>query len=118
MLLRLLPLQFSNVVLTNCVERIIHNTQYADRELGVNLVRGEAIVMMGEVVRWRATLCEPCAGWSYLTRHSRARLQDPRKEAAMNKVMQKSKYEEVYAARELKFAALRAAGKRADELDA
>jgi hypothetical protein len=39
------------LVLTNCIERIIHNNQYADRDLGVNLVRGESVVMLGEVVR-------------------------------------------------------------------
>lgn len=39
--------QYSNIVLHQCVERVIHVPYYADEHLGTQILRGEHIVLMG-----------------------------------------------------------------------
>jgi U6 snRNA-associated Sm-like protein LSm1 len=41
--------QFANLVLERCIERIIVGEQFGDVELGVQLVRGENVVLLGEM---------------------------------------------------------------------
>ena len=43
--------QFSNVVLESAVERVVHSGRYADVPLGLYVIRGENIVLLGEIVR-------------------------------------------------------------------
>ena len=43
--------QFANIVLESAVERIIVGTSYADVPLGLYVIRGENVVLLGEVVR-------------------------------------------------------------------
>ena len=43
--------QFSNVVLEDAVERIIHEKRYADVPLGLYVIRGENVVLLGSIVR-------------------------------------------------------------------
>ena len=42
--------QFSNIVLTGCVERIVHGARFADQPIGVSLIRGDNIVLLAELV--------------------------------------------------------------------
>ncbi len=44
------PSQFSNIVLTGCVERIVHGARFADQPIGVSLIRGDNIVLLAELV--------------------------------------------------------------------
>ena len=41
--------QFANIVLQDAVERIIVGSSYSDIPLGIYIVRGENVVLMGEV---------------------------------------------------------------------
>jgi U6 snRNA-associated Sm-like protein LSm1 len=41
--------QFSNIVLEDTVERVVVDRAYADLPLGLYLVRGENVVLMGEL---------------------------------------------------------------------
>ncbi|KIJ45276.1 hypothetical protein M422DRAFT_30126 [Sphaerobolus stellatus SS14] len=41
--------QFANLVLEDTVERIYHGNQYAETRQGVFLIRGENVVLLGEV---------------------------------------------------------------------
>mmetsp|Transcript_8843 Transcript_8843/g.18900 ORF Transcript_8843/g.18900 Transcript_8843/m.18900 type:complete len:124 (+) Transcript_8843:99-470(+) len=41
--------QFANLVLEGAVERIIVGEQYGDIPLGVQLIRGENVVLLGEI---------------------------------------------------------------------
>ena len=41
--------QFANIVLENAVERMIVGTHYSDVPLGLYIVRGENVVLMGDV---------------------------------------------------------------------
>ena len=41
--------QFANLVLEGAVERIIVGQQYGDIPLGLNVVRGENVVLLGEL---------------------------------------------------------------------
>mmetsp|Transcript_11008 Transcript_11008/g.40360 ORF Transcript_11008/g.40360 Transcript_11008/m.40360 type:complete len:132 (-) Transcript_11008:53-448(-) len=41
--------QFSNLVLDECIERHIVDTQFADEPLGLYIVRGENLVLLGQV---------------------------------------------------------------------
>lgn len=41
--------QFSNVVLSNAVERVVEGRAYADLPLGLYLVRGENVILMGDL---------------------------------------------------------------------
>nr|XP_018260107.1 U6 snRNA-associated Sm-like protein LSm1 [Kwoniella dejecticola CBS 10117]OBR82265.1 U6 snRNA-associated Sm-like protein LSm1 [Kwoniella dejecticola CBS 10117] len=41
--------QFANFLLESCIERIHHKFDYADRDIGVLLVRGENVVALGEI---------------------------------------------------------------------
>ena len=41
--------QFANIVLENAVERMIVGTHYSDVPLGFYIVRGENVVLMGDV---------------------------------------------------------------------
>eukprot|EP00877_Chromochloris_zofingiensis_P001137 jgi/Chrzof1/11023/Cz05g20220.t1 len=41
--------QFANLVLEEAVERIFVGTQYSDIPLGIHLIRGENLVLMGEL---------------------------------------------------------------------
>jgi U6 snRNA-associated Sm-like protein LSm1 len=43
--------QFANVVLEEAVERIIYEKQFADVPLGLYVIRGENVVLLGEMVR-------------------------------------------------------------------
>jgi hypothetical protein len=45
--------QFSNIVLENAHERKVVGTKYADIPFGMFLVRGESIVLMGDLVHTR-----------------------------------------------------------------
>ena len=47
--------QFANIVLENAVERIIVGQSYSDIPLGLYIVRGENVVLMGEVDEVRET---------------------------------------------------------------
>ena len=46
--------QFANVVLEEAVERIVVDKRYADVPLGLYVIRGENVVLLGEIVRARA----------------------------------------------------------------
>lgn len=46
--------QFANLVLEHAVERIIVGDQYGDIPLGLNVVRGENVVLLGEIDESRA----------------------------------------------------------------
>mmetsp|Transcript_3560 Transcript_3560/g.6490 ORF Transcript_3560/g.6490 Transcript_3560/m.6490 type:complete len:135 (-) Transcript_3560:199-603(-) len=46
--------QFANLVLERAVERIIVGDQYGDIPLGLNVVRGENVVLLGEIDESRA----------------------------------------------------------------
>ncbi len=41
--------QFSNIVLEECVERVVVDSSYADVPLGLYVVRGENVVLMGDL---------------------------------------------------------------------
>ncbi|PAV22408.1 Sm-like ribonucleo [Pyrrhoderma noxium] len=41
--------QFANLVLEDTVERIYHGSTFAERKVGVFLIRGENVVLLGEV---------------------------------------------------------------------
>lgn len=43
--------QFANIVLESAVERIVVGSRYADVPLGLYVIRGENVVLLGEVVR-------------------------------------------------------------------
>lgn len=47
--------QFANIVLENAFERIIVGSSYSDIPLGLYIVRGENVVLMGEVDESRET---------------------------------------------------------------
>ena len=47
--------QFANIVLEGAVERIIAGSSYSDIPLGLYIVRGENVVLMGEVDEARET---------------------------------------------------------------
>lgn len=47
--------QFANIVLESAVERIIVGQSYSDIPLGLYIVRGENVVLMGEVDEVRET---------------------------------------------------------------
>jgi U6 snRNA-associated Sm-like protein LSm1 len=47
--------QFANIVLESAVERIIVGSSYSDIPLGLYIVRGENVVLMGEVDEGRET---------------------------------------------------------------
>jgi len=47
--------QFANIVLESAVERIIVGASYSDIPLGLYIVRGENVVLMGEVDEARET---------------------------------------------------------------
>lgn len=66
--------QFGNLVLSRTVERIIVNTLYADKSVGTFILRGENIVLLGEI-----DPAKEAAGG--LTEVSEAEIQKARKEA-------------------------------------
>lgn len=41
--------QFANIVLENAVERVIVDTRFADVPLGLYVIRGENVVLLGEM---------------------------------------------------------------------
>jgi len=41
--------QFANLVLEDTIERIYHGSTYADMRVGVFLIRGENVVLLGEI---------------------------------------------------------------------
>lgn len=47
--------QFANIVLESAVERIIVGSSYSDIPLGLYIVRGENVVLLGEVDEGRET---------------------------------------------------------------
>lgn len=40
----------ANFLLESCVERLHYKLEYADKDIGVLLVRGENVVALGEIV--------------------------------------------------------------------
>ena len=42
----------ANLVLEDTVERIYHQDVYAERKNGLFLIRGENVVLLGEIVRY------------------------------------------------------------------
>ena len=66
--------QFGNLVLSHTVERIIVNTLYADKPVGTFILRGENIVLLGEI-----DSAKEAAGG--LKQVSEAEIQKARKEA-------------------------------------
>ena len=48
--------QFGNLTLDDTVERLYIDLEYAEDHLGVFLVRGENVVLVGEIVRMRLPL--------------------------------------------------------------
>jgi len=40
--------QYFNIVLEDAVERVMHENVYADKELGVQVIRGDSVSLMGE----------------------------------------------------------------------
>lgn len=51
----------ANLVLEDTYERIYHGTDFAERWIGVFVVRGENVVLLGEIVRrWIPFLRIPC----------------------------------------------------------
>lgn len=55
--LRLAP---ANLVLEDTIERIYHGAIYGDIHRGVFLIRGENVVLVGEVVRIEPSLMSGC----------------------------------------------------------
>ena len=43
--------QFANIVLEQAVERIIVGKKFADVQLGLYVIRGENVVLLGQIVR-------------------------------------------------------------------
>ncbi|WVN87442.1 uncharacterized protein L203_102623 [Cryptococcus depauperatus CBS 7841] len=41
--------QFANFLLESCIERLHYKLEYADKDIGVLLVRGENVVALGEI---------------------------------------------------------------------
>ncbi|WVF68354.1 hypothetical protein IAT40_003119 [Kwoniella sp. CBS 6097] len=41
--------QFANFLLESCIERIHHRFEYADKDIGILLIRGENVVALGEI---------------------------------------------------------------------
>ncbi|WVQ77568.1 hypothetical protein IAR50_007256 [Cryptococcus sp. DSM 104548] len=41
--------QFANFLLESCVERLHYKLEYADRDIGILLIRGENVVALGEI---------------------------------------------------------------------
>ena len=41
--------QFSNIVLEECVERVVVDSSYADVPLGLYVIRGENVVLLGDL---------------------------------------------------------------------
>ncbi|KAJ7225475.1 hypothetical protein GGX14DRAFT_489494, partial [Mycena pura] len=50
--------QFANLVLEDTVERIYHANAFAENWHGLFLIRGENVVLLGEIARLAATLCD------------------------------------------------------------
>ena len=48
--------QFANLVLEAAVERVVVGTQFADTPLGLYVVRGENVVLLGEIDELRCVL--------------------------------------------------------------
>lgn len=47
--------QFGNLVLEDTIERLYVDLEYAEENLGVFMVRGENVVLVGEIVSIRIT---------------------------------------------------------------
>lgn len=69
--------QFANLILEKAKERIIVGTQYAEVSLGVELIRGENVVLFGEVDEAK----EPPAGLQLVTEAEIKMAQKAEKEA-------------------------------------
>jgi len=63
--------QFANVVLEEAIERIIVDKRFADVPLGLYVIRGENVVLIGQIVR--AATLQPMRAPS----HARSRAPDP-----------------------------------------
>jgi U6 snRNA-associated Sm-like protein LSm1 len=50
--------QFANVVLERAIERIIVGELYCDLPLGLYIIRGENVVLIGELVSTEQPLCQ------------------------------------------------------------
>jgi small nuclear ribonucleoprotein (snRNP)-like protein len=44
--------QFANVVLEHAFERVIVGKKFSDVPLGLYVIRGENVVLLGQLVRW------------------------------------------------------------------
>ena len=51
--------QFANVVLEEAVERVVVGKRYADVPLGLYVIRGENVVLLGQMVRAPPNLPRP-----------------------------------------------------------
>jgi U6 snRNA-associated Sm-like protein LSm1 len=54
--------QYSTIVLSNCVERHIVGTCYCDEPIGLHIIRGETIVLLGQV---KSIKMQPVNGVTY-----------------------------------------------------
>ena len=52
--------QFSNIVLEHAEERVVVGKRFADVPLGLYVIRGENLVLLGQIVRASATLTRAC----------------------------------------------------------
>ena len=43
--------QFANIVLEEAVERLLVGKRFADMPLGIYVIRGENVVLLGQIVR-------------------------------------------------------------------
>ena len=82
----------ANLVLQDTIERIFAKDIYADIQRGIFLVRGENVLMLGEIV------CSPCCGVTISDGRSRTALQDLDKEEYIPEPFRKASPNEVHAA--------------------
>lgn len=57
----------ANFLLESCVERLHYKLEYADKDIGVLLVRGENVVALGEIVgrSFQVWICHGSADGRY-----------------------------------------------------
>lgn len=56
----------ANLILQDTIERIYVGKEYGDIERGIYLIRGENVVLLGEVVSAAPLCCAPCAHPGYM----------------------------------------------------
>ena len=70
--------QFANIVLEHAVERVVVGKRFADVPLGLYVIRGENVVLLGQIVRPPLSAlppAAPCPTLSHLWRHLAGRRQ-------------------------------------------